>query len=323
VHGGTAYRADPIDFGADDVVLVECQPYTSPVDTLVVDHHRPGDPGHGRPPAQYLSASSIGQVIAALAELAARGDARLPDGWRITRGRTYTDHTRRAAGWQKKRVVETKRVDGCCRTVREFAMPLPEYVVDARADRPANAWGESPDGRRPAGYSPPSKEGEYQSLEIPQSEFGAILMIAAADHCLGAAYRGECPGVDPDELMRWRAESRAAFQGRSVEEVLADIEAAQAELRRASLIELDGPTPSITVADMRRDTPIPELPEAAMRLGVSYISGPLIGPDGRCKVTCSGRAEHVSAFLDHWAPSQGLIDTYGDPARGFAGGYLS
>jgi hypothetical protein len=121
--------------------------------------------------------------------------------------------------------------------------------------------------------------------------------------------------------MRWRAESRAAFQQRSVEEVLADIESAQAELRRALLIELDGPS-SIAVADMRRDEPVPELPEAAMRLGVSYISGPLIGPDGRCKVTCSGRAEHVRAFLDHWAPAQGLVDTYGDPQRGFAGGYL-
>src|SRR5690606_1144896 len=30
------------------------------------------------------------------------------------------------------------------------------------------------------------------------------LLAAAADHCLAAAYRGECPGVDPDVLMCWR-----------------------------------------------------------------------------------------------------------------------
>ena len=39
---------------------------------------------------------------------------------------------------------------------------------------------------------------------------------AAADHCLGAAYQGLCPGVDPDELMQWRVESRAKFQDREV-----------------------------------------------------------------------------------------------------------
>lgn len=51
-------------------------------------------------------------------------------------------------------------------------------------------------------------------------------MIAAADHCLAAAYRGECPGVDPDHLMAWRVKTRAAFQGRTVAELEADIECA-------------------------------------------------------------------------------------------------
>jgi hypothetical protein len=34
-------------------------------------------------------------------------------------------------------------------------------------------------------------------------------LLAAADHCLTAAYRGECPGVDPDELLFMRARKRA------------------------------------------------------------------------------------------------------------------
>jgi hypothetical protein len=38
------------------------------------------------------------------------------------------------------------------------------------------------------------------SVWIPQR----YVLAAAADHCLAAAYRGECPGVDPDALMRWR-----------------------------------------------------------------------------------------------------------------------
>src|SRR5690606_4181877 len=33
------------------------------------------------------------------------------------------------------------------------------------------------------------------------------VFAAAADHCLAAAYRGECPGIDPNALMRWRVET--------------------------------------------------------------------------------------------------------------------
>src|SRR5690606_12426626 len=41
-----------------------------------------------------------------------------------------------------------------------------------------------------------------------------LVLTAAADHCLGAAYRGECPGVDTDELLAYRVASRARFQHR-------------------------------------------------------------------------------------------------------------
>lgn len=152
--------------------------------------------------------------------------------------------------------------------------------------------------------------------EIPRE----VILTAAADHCLGAAYRGECPGVDPDELMRWRAESRARFQRRSVEEVLSTIAAAQDEIRRAPVLEFPGEDGPVRAVDMRRDIPVQELPEAALRLGVAYMSGPLIGPDGKRKYTFSGEPEKVRAWMA-WAPSVGLTGLYGDPMRGFAGGY--
>lgn len=189
------------------------------------------------------------------------------------------------------------------------------------------------------------------------------LLTAAADHCLGAAYRGECPGVDPDELMRWRAEGRAKFQGRSVDELLADVEQTMRALFKARQIVLaprsghcgvgncgcgDGSygsgdpnastrrgngdcycdcvdcrdaTEAVVVYDMCREPPWPELPEAATRCGLGYISGPLIGPDGKKKYTCSGSFDQVEAFMKYWAPTNGLVGIYGDPARGFAGGY--
>src|SRR5690606_24913959 len=64
-----------------------------------------------------------------------------------------------------------------------------------------------------------------------------LILAAAADHCLAAAYAGECPGVDPDALMVWRAETRAAFQGRSPDDILADVERARQALREAPRID--------------------------------------------------------------------------------------
>jgi hypothetical protein len=144
-----------------------------------------------------------------------------------------------------------------------------------------------------------------------------ILHIAAADHCLAAAYRGECPGVDPDELMRWRVRSRAAFQGRAVKEIVADIERSRKALRAAPIIEL---APGILARDLRGRY-VPELPEAAAREGVGFIAGGHPGPDGRVKVVCQGSPEQIQAFIAAWGPQQGLRGIYGDPARGFAGGY--
>lgn len=262
------------------------------ISVIRIDHHQPGDPGYGRPPAEFLAASSIGQVLAELARL-----GRLP----------------------------------------------PEQIAGGRL-----AWYRGPSLNGPGMYGPPAgvirhrhrddvrQIGSCQSgwhvLEPDPAGVRAVaipddlVLCAAADHCLGAAYRGECPGVDPDALMRWRAASRARFQGRAVEEVLADVERAQAALLAApELVLLEDPCSAVVVRDMRQPVdqlPTRELPEAATRLGIGYVSGPLVGPDGRQKITCSGTADQVRAFLDHWAPAQGLVDAYGDPARGFAGAYL-
>ena len=97
-----------------------------------------------------------------------------------------------------------------------------------------------------------------------------------------------------------------------------DVASAQQALRQADFLRF---ALGVYVRDMRRDKPVPELPEAAMRMGASYISGPLVGSDGRAKFTVSGSPATVRAFIEVYAPGQGLVDTYGDPARGFAGGY--
>lgn len=260
---------------------------------IVVDHHRKGDPGADCGPKDFLRGSSLGQV------------ARL--------------------------------------------LGIDVIMV----------------GGEPTLVFPPSAPWAEETLNA-----GALLLAAAGDHCPGAAYRGECPGVDPDELGRWRAATRAAFQGQPFSAVLADVETARRCLRAAEAENLldGGPCPldkncqcgreqcellSHWIRDLRSGPPtnaqgacvrcglprhhaeadgyttglcscpplIPELPEAALREGVAYLAT-VKDRDGREKVVLGAASpEEVAAFMHFWAPTEGLIDVYGVPARGFAGGY--
>ena len=144
------------------------------------------------------------------------------------------------------------------------------------------------------------------------------LYAAAADHCLAAAYRGECPGIDPDQLMRWRAESRAAFQNRSVDAILADIESAREAIAEAPRIIIGGEP----VADLRGHS-VPELPEAAAREGIAVLATPPVRQGERAKVVLQAASPEVLRAWPRWAATHGILDTYGDPLRGFAGGYIS
>jgi len=255
VHPGNAYRfQEPVAEHGTQFLLVECAPApANPVQNpIVFDHHRALDPGYGRPPEQFLEASSIGQVMAELERLEVIGD----------RDELLRDHD--------------------------------------------------------------------------------VLFVAAADHCLEAAYRGRCPGVSPDELMRWRLAQRAAFQGRSIEAVLADVEAARKILRAAvgsdgfcrschgtGVADTEvcdgcqgtGETQRKQFADLRGQH-IPELPEAACREGIPFLAT-LRDKDGREKIVLQAAPPDLVRYFMAGLLGLDLIDIYGDPSRGFAGGYLS
>lgn len=298
VHPGNAYRAQTLSeypMGPlDEVILIECG-FEDPDQVLglvfgaagghgkvtVVDHHRPGDPGYGQPAERFLSASSIGQVIALLAK-------------------GLKDEV--FAGWTPE-------------WAGHGTLPTGEFYRD-----PCGHW---------------AVQGVHSGYEVPEQ----AVLTAAADHCLEAAYRGKCPGVDPQELMEWRAKTRATFQKRPVADVLRDVEAARRILREAVL-----PIPGNTggclecnyspdgclkcnysggefpeFADLRGQQ-IPELPEAAAREGIAFLST-VKDKDGREKVVLQAApAELVQKFLAGEIVKD-LADLYGDPARGFAGGY--
>jgi len=292
VRGGDAYRADGViapDGQAaacldDEVMLVECGgPVLDGLAAGRCDHHRPGDPGYGRPPEEYLPAASLGQVSARLG--------------------VDLDHEQR--------------------------------------------------------------------------------LVAAADHCLGAAYAGQCPGVDPDELGRYRARQRAdwlrslppdrpevvavrapgvwpvecvecgalapdpgnyalacgccghedwgreADAGRRSAWVMAVrtiYDETAAALRALPRIALGG----VEVIDVRGQV-LPELPEVLARTGqVALYRRPIPGRRDKLGILGAGLGtvagpEPVEAFLA--SARQGEVcgmavdpeSVYGDPARGFAG----
>jgi hypothetical protein len=291
VDSGNAYGPNVIALGVESlcprtVYLVECGISQSTLECayVTIDHHRPGDPGYGRLSSEFLPASSLGQVIAELARL-----GRLPRPIGTPQdGVSSSIYDDAITGFYAYRIWE-----------REGLHPGKggEWLLKGSEWKIAENALDSPS--------------RVRAVRIPQK----ILMTAASDHCLAAAYQGHCPGVDPKNLAKWRAESRAAFQGRLVEDVLKDIERAKKRLARAPLLSLG----EESVCDMRQKT-CPELPEAATQLGISYIAGPLPDQAGQ-KIVCSGTPGQIESFFE-WAKNHGLTRSYGDPARGFGGAYL-
>lgn len=318
VHPGVAYRATkvlfpvagglllPIDsvafaeaFASANILTVECA-LAGLASSLVADHHNPGDPGFGRPPAEFFSASSLGQVVAHLARSKQLDYYR----WDLATGG------------------------------HETPPPIGEICqnVDGEVYVCINHW---------AGL------GDYETCTlalIPRE----LVLAAAADHCLGGAYRGECPGIDRDELLEFRIATQVAFRNSNPREGEAPVtrKGLLEDVKRAiGALESAPEVPGIPgMKDIRHhhlflspegekviassyegevlSEVVPQLPEAGTYTGTGYFSGPLTDPrEGRRKFTCSGTPEQVRAWLNK-AEEFGLVDTYGDPARGFAGGYL-
>lgn len=171
--------------------------------------------------------------------------------------------------------------------------------------------------RRPEEYLQGSSLGQVLTL-LGKEPTHEQRIIAAADHCLTHAYRGECPGVDPEELADWRERSRAARFGLTLKEIRLRIRLATEALERAERIKIGDewvawfPDKGVTSY---------ELAEAAARAGVpiAYIThlDPHRGPY-RAK---SGIKNASPQTVRVWMRECGLKHVYGAPGRGCAGGY--
>lgn len=137
-------------------------------------------------------------------------------------------------------------------------------------------------------------------------------VIAACDHCLSAAYQGRCPGVSPEEVQAFREESRSQSRGISIEMLREQISEASDRLKNAPKISIGG----FEVPWIEGAANLIEVSEASARLGSPYLFARKEG--GRTK---SGIRSAPARLVEYWMRNCGLKNIYGDPQRGFAGGY--
>jgi hypothetical protein len=181
----------------------------------------------------------------------------------------------------------------------------PVHIIDHHRE------GDPGYGKPPADYLEGSSLGQflaYLGIEPTQEH----RVIAAADHCLMHAYQGRCPGVTAHELRAWRTQSRARARGLQEEELARQIAQASVKLQQADRIKLGG----IDVAFVSDE--IPEAPEASAREGIPYVYVRREN-DGRTK---AGIQSAPPEAIQEWMDTCGLQGIYGDPQRGFAGGYF-
>jgi hypothetical protein len=139
-------------------------------------------------------------------------------------------------------------------------------------------------------------------------------VIAAADHCLMHAYQGKCPGIDPEVLADWRERNRAGVRRITVEELRSRIGRAMEVLKAARRITIRG----TDVAFFPPTVELPEeTPEASARLAIPFC---YVRKQGRKRK--AGIMSATPDVIGAWMRDCGLTNVYGDPARGFAGGYF-
>lgn len=152
------------------------------------------------------------------------------------------------------------------------------------------------------------------------------VVLAAMDHCMAQARQGNCPGVSPEEIKTLSVEYIAQRRGMDPLAIEACV---------GTMLEQvwDAPKTIIgaqevcdftsTSVGMGYSLKYLCLLEAVAELGMVALVATKNHADGPDKIIICGAAtpETIRYFMNSWAPSHDLIDIYGVPARGYAGGY--
>lgn len=173
------------------------------------------------------------------------------------------------------------------------------------------------------GYdAPPSEFWEGSSIGQVSRLIGAShaesKLVAASDHCLSAAMRGECPGIDPDELMSWRIMARSAMAEIQPWLLRRMIGRAVERIEHLPRLNFRG----VQIVDASFDT-TPELRDAAALVHVPIITTRM-NASGNLKIGLYGAQPDVVSSWLAMMEASGLADhTYGNPYREYAGAVLN
>lgn len=152
------------------------------------------------------------------------------------------------------------------------------------------------------------------------------LILAALDHCPGAALRGECSSVAPDAVLERKLIEIASATNTSLEEVRTRIAQRSVGLLEAPILYFhDQPVIDLRAEYLGEGYNLDLLvtKTAALAGGHAVLLRHRDHLGGLEKWSLSGHASPrlIEDFLA-WAISQGLVDIYGVPSRGYAGGYV-
>jgi hypothetical protein len=159
--------------------------------------------------------------------------------------------------------------------------------------------------------------------EIPQTD----RVLAATDHCFAAAIQGLCPGVSVEEVRALKEDNIARTLKISVDDVRAEVQRHFDNL---------GFTYDVIVIGQSL---VAKIPYTGIGYTLSYLSAQFAAvlagvavlitlrtefEDEPLRYHLCGNAsvETVEAFMNTWAPDNGLERIYGVPERGYAGGYV-
>lgn len=168
-------------------------------------------------------------------------------------------------------------------------------------------------GKPPQEFYSGSSLGQFLTL-IGKEPTQRQRVIAAADHCLTAAYQGLCPDITPEEVKAFREATRSKARSLPTSELQRQIDEATKQLQAAPKVEVAG----VPVAWFESEPPN-ETSEASARIAMPYMYVRK-QEDGRMK---AGIRSAPAKVVDFWIRNCGLGNVYGDPQRGFAGGYYS
>lgn len=173
------------------------------------------------------------------------------------------------------------------------------------------------------GYAcPPAQFWEGSSIgqvaKLVGGRHSDFALAAAGDHCLSAAMRGECLGIDAADLMSWRLIARSAMAEIQPWLLRRRIERAVDRIEMLPRLSFGGEE----IVDASFDS-TPELRDGAAVSRLPIITSRRT-PSGQQKFSLYGaRPDVVSEWMRTMQESTAVEHVYGNPFREYAGALLT